>query len=346
MIASEEIRIKCTKVPQQGLEFYTFILNSKILRDIAYVSRRDPTNPQGYQRYLSSKRLKDVGEYIKKPRAAFPNSIILNLDPTKARFEPFPEGDYGTMIILKERGVAWIIDGQHRLYGFEHSEGTEFELLVAAYLGLSIPDQATIFKIINSTQKGVSPSLIYDLIDLTKDADYFDERAHEIVKALNEDSDSPWQGEIKMIGVGKGIISQAAFIGELRRLLQDPIFKEYPAGDQIKILKDYFIAVKELFSNAWASKKYVLCKTLGVSATFSIMPKVLIHCRIINSFSKDTINNILKNIKTIQIPTETGFENIDFSSRQLGMFGGRKGQSELTKILESAIPPIRPQETS
>ena len=261
----KEIRKECFKIQQGGMEFYTFVIDSKTLREIAYVSRREATNLQGYQRYLINERLRDVGEYIKKPRATFPNSIILNLDHTKARFEPTHEGSTrGTMIMTKEEGIAWIIDGQHRLYGFKHSEGKEFDLLVAAYLGLSTSDQATIFKVINSTQKGVSPSLIYDLIDLTKDAEYLDERTHEIVKALNEHNDSPWRGQIKMLGVGKGIISQAAFVGELRRLLQDAIFKEYPVGDQIKILKDYFQALKDLFPSAWASKKHVLCKTLGV----------------------------------------------------------------------------------
>lgn len=346
MSENGEIRVECTKVSQEGSEFYSFTMNSRILREIAYVSRRDTTNPQGYQRYISTKRLKEVGDYIKKPRATFPNSIILNLDPAKVRFEPASEGNRGTMIIPKERGVAWVIDGQHRLYGFEHSEGKEFDLLVAAYLSLSIRDQATIFKIINSTQKGVSPSLIYDLIDLTKDAEYLDERAHEIVKALNEDDDSPWKDEIKMIGVGKGMISQAAFIGEFRKLLQDPIFKEYPAGEQIKMLKDYFTVLKELFPYAWASKKHVLCKTLGLAATLLIMPKVLIHCRINNSFTKDTIRDILQNIRSVQIPTEVGLETIDFSSKQLGVFGGRKGQRKLAEILENALPPIRPSTTS
>ncbi len=336
-----EIRKDCTKVQQGGQEFYAFVIDSKTLREIAYVSRREITNPQGYQRYLSSKRLMEVGEYIKKPRATFPNSIILNLDPKKARFEP-ADGNRGTMIIPREPGVAWIIDGQHRLYGFERSEGKEFDLLVAAYLGLAAADQATIFKVINSTQMGVSPSLIYDLIDLTKDAEYLDERAHEIVKSLNEDDDSPWKGQIKMLGVGKGIISQAAFISELRRLLQHAIMKDYPVGEQIKILKDYFLVLRDLFPNAWASRKYVLCKTLGVAAVLLIMPKVLIHCRIRNSFTMSTMRDLLKDLPKLQVPTETGSEVIDFSGKQLGAFGGRKGQRTLSDMLEKSLSPIRP----
>ena len=116
------------------------------------------------------------------------------------------------------------------------------------------------------------------------------------MKGLNEDDDSPWKGQIKMLGVGKGIISQAAFIGELRRLLQHAIFKEYPVGEQIKILKDYFLVLGELFPSAWASNKHVLCKTLGVAAVLLIMPKVLIHCRIRNSFTISTMKDLLKDL--------------------------------------------------
>lgn len=339
---AEEIRKECFRVQQGGLELYTFVLDSKTLRDIAYVSRRDVANPQGYQRYLNNRRLKDVGVYIKKPRATFPNSIILNMDPKKVRFEASPEENRGTIIFPRENGVAWVIDGQHRLYGFEHSGGKEFDLLVAAYLGLEVSDQATIFKIINSTQKGVSLSLIYDLIDLTKDAEYLVERAHEIVKALNEHSDSPWKKQVKMLGVGPGIISQAAFIGELKKLLHDTIFKEYPVGEQIKILKDYFGALKELFPVAWGSKKHILCKTLGVAAVLLIMPKVLVHCRIKSSFSKHTMKEILKNLPAVQVPTEMGSQTIDFSGKQLGALSSKKGQRKLADSLENALPPIRP----
>lgn len=339
----EKIRKEYFKVQQGGLEFYTFIIDSKTLREITYVSRREIKNPKGYQRYLSDKRLKDVGEYIKKPRATFPNSIIINLDLKKIRIEPAASNpNHGTIIIPKEEDVAWIIDGQHRLYGFEHSDGKEFDLLVAAYLGLNISDQATIFKIINSNQKGVSLSLIYDLIDLTKDAEYLDERGHEIVKALNEDNDSPWKMQIKMLGMGKGIVSQAAFIGSLKKVLQDNILKEYPVGEQIKILKDYFCAFKDLFPDAWVSKKHVLCKTLGVAAVLLIISKVLIHCRIKNNFTKQMMKDILKDLPSIEIPTEIGYEVIDFSGKQLGAFGGRQGQHKLADILENALPPLRP----
>jgi DGQHR domain-containing protein len=338
----DSIRKECFKVQQGGVDFYAFVLDSKTLREISFVSKREIGNPKGYQRYLNEDRIKEVGEYIKKPRSTFPNSIIVSLDSTKARFEPSQEENRGTLVIPKEPDIAWIIDGQHRLNGFKYSEGKEFDLLIAAYLGLPETYQATIFKVINSKQKGVNLSLIYDLIELTKDAEYQDQRAHEIVKALNCEIDSVWKDNIKMLGIGKGIISQAALIAELKKLLNDKIFEEYPVGEQVKILKDYFAVLKELFPIAWLSKKHVLCKTLGTAAVLLIMPKVLIHCRIKGNFNKTTMKELLKSLVTVQIPLETGFETIDFSGKQLGAFGGRKGQRKLADILEKSLPSIRP----
>ncbi|HEY0070068.1 MAG TPA: DGQHR domain-containing protein [Chloroflexia bacterium] len=338
---SEDIRKECWRVQQGGLELYVFIMDSRTLREIASVSKRDANNPKGYQRHLSEKRLREVGQYIKKPRATFPNSIIINLDSKKARFEPSSDDSRGTVVIKREYGAAWIIDGQHRLYGFNHSEGKEFDLVVVAFLDLSERDQATIFKIINSTQKGVNPSLIYDLIELTKDAEFLDERAHEIVKALNEDTDSPWKDQIKMLGEGSGTVSQASFIGELKKLLQNVTFKDYPVGEQIKLLKDYFSAIRESFPEAWGSKKHILTKTLGLAAFLALMPKVLMHCAVKGHSNKSTMKYILHYI-TIYEPPETGGEQIDFSSQQLGAFGGRQGQRKLAGILEAALPPVRP----
>jgi DGQHR domain-containing protein len=342
---SDEMRQEAYKVQQGGFEVYLFVMNSKILRELAFVSKRETANPKGYQRALSEKRLKDVGEYIKKPRATFPNSIIVNIESKNARFEQSADASRGTLIIKRKPGVAWVIDGQHRLFGFTKSDGKEFDLIVSAFLDLSERDQATIFKIINSSQKGVNPSLIYDLIELTKDAEYLDARAHEIVKALNEDTNSPWLDQIKMIGTGSGMISQAALVTELKKLLVTDPFKDYLDGEQIKLLKDYFSVLKDLFPDAWMSRKFVLTKTLGVAATLSILPKVLMHCLVKASFSKVTMREIMQPLITYE-PIETGGEPVNFSSAQLGALGGQQGQRKLAGILNAALPPVRPLSAS
>jgi DGQHR domain-containing protein len=341
---SENIRVPYIGVDQGDYFLYCFVINSKDLREISYVSTRKPIGNQGYQRHFSLKRLRDVGAYISKPKSTFPNSIVAYLDADAVSIHPSSANPkYGEIDIRRQENVAWIIDGQHRLYGFEYSQGKEFDLIVAGYVGLSIPDQASIFRVINSEQKGVSPSLIFDLIDLTKDAEFYDTRAHEIVKALNEDENSPWYSQIKMLGTGKGIISQAAFITELKKALKNPlVLKDYEYIEQVKILKNYFGALKELFPEAWGNPKYVLCKTLGVASTFSMLGKVIIYCKTsANSLAQDEMKKVLKGLTVVQIPTREGMEKLDFSGRQLGSYGGKQGQVKFSELLENALPTLK-----
>jgi DGQHR domain-containing protein len=343
-VKTEYIHVPYLEVDQDDYHLYCFVMNSKDLREIAYVSKREPTGNKGYQRHFSQKRLRDVGEYISKPKATFPNSIVAYLNPDAVSISPNSlNPKFGEISIRRQEHVAWIIDGQHRLFGFEFSQGKELDLIVAGYIGLSIPDQASIFRIINSEQKGVSPSLIFDLIDLTKDAEFYDTRAHEIVKALNEDVNSPWYSQIKMLGTGKGIISQSAFITELRKALKNPlVLKDYEYIEQVKILKNFFGALKELFPEAWGNQKYVLCKTLGVAASFSMLGKVLIYCKTTtNSLTQDEMKKVLKGLTNIQIPTREGMEKLDFSGRQLGGYGGKQGQVNLSEMFENALPKLK-----
>jgi hypothetical protein len=83
------------------------------------------------------------------------------------------------------------------------------------------------------------------------------------------------------------------FIGELEKVLKNSLFKKYDVGEQIKILKDYFCVLKDLFSKAWVSKKHVLCKTLGVVIVLLIIIHILMFCTTKNSFTKNTMKSVL-----------------------------------------------------
>ena len=52
--------------------------------------------------------------------------------------------------------AAWVIDGQHRMFGLRQAK-TRYDLVITAFLGLDVAAQAKQFKIINSKQKGRLP---------------------------------------------------------------------------------------------------------------------------------------------------------------------------------------------
>lgn len=196
--------------------YYVISLPARLLLQVAYSdvltaeATNDPERPyrlEGNQREPQQKRLTQIGAYIDREDAAFPNSIILaaNVRPetglieedaeeeaelsdlpgaTKEEQTSQPKGasrrwrieerhdGCHTMIIPTAGKLAAIIDGQHRLYGFtqiKQLERLDMELVCSVYLDLPKPFQAQLFATVNSNQKRVDKSLTYELFGYNVD---------------------------------------------------------------------------------------------------------------------------------------------------------------------------------
>jgi DGQHR domain-containing protein len=322
-------RFKALKVVQNEWTFYVFCIKSDLLYRIAYVSRRDQDKKEGYQRNLSLNRARDINDYVFKLKGLIPNNIILNFD-IDLNYNAAKQ----TITFDAKDDIAWVIDGQHRLYGLSLTEKS-IDVVVVAFQQLDIPNQAKIFRVINSTQKGVNSSLIYDLIDLVKDATFVEERAHELVKKLNDDPESPWYQQIKMLGIGKGLISQSAFANNLRALLDEekraPLHI-YTEEEQYGILKNYFSAIKFLFPNDWSSANSLLTKTMGFYSLMLLLPTVLQLCLTASTDFK--VNSIIKILEPIK--------EYDFSSNgHLKGVSGKAGVERIVSELNSYLKTAR-----
>jgi len=127
----EDIEVPAMKGGMGRKKYYVFVIQpEKLLNGVAYVHRREETNPEevskAYQRMLKKSRLERIREYIDDEGGFFPNNIILNFTqkPTFESFGPKAEfGDiaYGMLKFPPYYGSAWIIDGQHRLHGYSKS---------------------------------------------------------------------------------------------------------------------------------------------------------------------------------------------------------------------------------
>lgn len=319
------IDVKATKIQQPGGVFYSFTLDATTLLKIAYVSIEE--REKGVQRPLSVKRCKDVAKFIETEKAIFANNIILNLPP-EAYFESEVNG--GILHIPDEEKTAWIVDGQHRLFGFEYTD-KKFDLLCSAFINLDIKSEADIFITINKEQKGISASVIYDLLPLTKNADFLKLRSQSLVREFNEDPDSPWYNEIKMLGVGKGLVSQAAFAKNLEKLINPAAgaLAIYNENTQYSILRNYFNAFKSIFFDEWGNRYHILTKTVGLAAMCGVFPKVQLLCN--NDLRKSNIMEVLKHA-----------ENFDFSSSSRGASSNRVAINAIIQELQEALPNIRP----
>jgi DNA sulfur modification protein DndB len=155
-----------------GVSFYSFSIDPEFLLRIGYVLRRtdnDLESSEAYQRLVSKKRLQEIGDYINNG-GYFPNAVIVNIETKGKRnlqFDPANQMDHdsetnlGILHLPKSYRSVFVIDGQHRLYGYSISKTKSHHTIpVVAFQNLPGDEQSKIFVDINHKQKSVPTSLL------------------------------------------------------------------------------------------------------------------------------------------------------------------------------------------
>ena len=214
--------VVATRGKMGGDTFYTFLIRPDELLKIAYVGHkasRETENLRTYQRMLKSHRLKKIAAYI-NGGGKFPTNIVVNLKTrrrTPLRFEAkenYGEEDLGTLYLPPNYASAWIIDGQHRLYGYAYARETSAfnqdstVLPVLAFENLPANKEMNLFIDINSKQVKVSTGLLVELYaDLHWHSpdreEAFQALLSRIASRLNSESTSPLHNRMVVTGTKK-----------------------------------------------------------------------------------------------------------------------------------------------
>lgn len=214
-INDERIKVPALKGKMGGHDYYMLSIEPSTLLKIGFVLHRTKVNDSmapTYQRLLVPSRLKGINKFI-DDGGYFANSIIINFDSSnkklKVQFEPSSNsGDsssrFGILSIPNAYGIAYIIDGQHRVYGYAGSRFKDTNTIpVVAFVNMDSQEQLKIFMDINENQKAVSPSLRLDLAeDINWDSDRADSRMlalrSSIIKELTRNSNSVLYSKISV----------------------------------------------------------------------------------------------------------------------------------------------------
>ena len=193
LINDEVIKIPVLKGKMGERDYYIFSIEPSTLLKIGFVLHRTRVNDSmapTYQRLLVPSRLKGITKFI-DGGGYFPNSIIINFsaakDDLRVKFTPIKaekdsQSEFGFLRIPNAYGIAYIIDGQHRVYGYAQSQHKEDSTIpVVAFQSMESEEQLKIFMEINENQKAVSPSL---RLDLEEDLYWKSARLDSRMKAL------------------------------------------------------------------------------------------------------------------------------------------------------------------
>lgn len=205
--AATTFSISALKVKQKGKTMYLGRIHPGLLLKIAYVVRRASERTLAYQRMLSKDRIATIGEFISSAdsQSFIPNAVIVVLDAELRKVAHYDAKKHELTLPLAYCS-AWMIDGQHRAYGFlgtAYEDWTEerheaFDLPVVVFLDLPEVLQTQTFININYFQKRIKANLLCDLATSTGDLKYKLTWPSLVGKALNELESSPIKGKVKI----------------------------------------------------------------------------------------------------------------------------------------------------
>lgn len=239
-----------------------FTISLEEIINNCYVAIRGIDNePGAVQRVLNTRRINSIRDFVLKGHD-FICPFVLNwsqadqhLIITESKIE-----------ILEIQHSIQVIDGQHRLEGIKEAAKTKPDVLknriiVILTENLSTEKAAQIFLNINTEQKPVPQSLVFDLFSEIDEKDSYKCRINDLVHKLHEEKTSPYSNLIKVPGSTVGKIDFSTCVTSLKPYICDKgVFEQYGFKGfeyQYNILENFFNCLKKFYEKEglWLSSK-------------------------------------------------------------------------------------------
>jgi len=187
---TSSIEISVIRFHQKNIVMYVGKMRAKELLQIFETDKFKEEELEGYQRELYEERTSEMVEYLSTCPLAIMPAMLVSL--RKAHFTCKNE-DFGILTIPRKKGAIWMIDGQHRIGGFDKvrerfiftknidpslfPDLMNYEFPVVFFDSTSAAEEIrksqmlpetqfspedverTVFFVVNKTQRGISPSL-------------------------------------------------------------------------------------------------------------------------------------------------------------------------------------------
>ena len=287
-------------VGQKRRSFILTALPAAVLGNISYAAVRHQDQEEGaVQRVLNQGRIVGIKNFAQQG-GDFPASIVLNWVKDKLV-------RHGQKVEIPDvPRSAQIIDGQHRVAGIQAAveeipDLGQCLIPVAIYEGLETVQCADIFLSINTEQRPVPRSLVFDLYGVASE-DLIDEaavRARDIALSLN-DPEQAYSGLIKMPNTRrqKGGIALSTAVTAIKPIVAEKGTLEQIGASSLEVQKtifqNYFNAIADKYGDRWQEKNNAFLYAAGfVGAVEFLNLKMIPYCNIVKSFKIETISEVL-----------------------------------------------------
>lgn len=273
--SSNVLRLPALEIRQgRSRVVYSFAVDGKLLpkfTTIARLGRNEERAVSGYQRPEVLSHIAQIREYLESHEPLLPNSIVVAFT-SRAEFVPSnskilsPYCRVGELVVPTSNNAAdkvgWIVDGQQRAAAIRDAGIKSFPVSVVGFIAADEAEQREQFILVNST-KPLPKGLLYELLPTTtsKLPELLQRRRFPayLLDLLNHDDDSPLKGLVATPTTPNGLIKDNSILKMLENSLSDGVlfrFRDQDAGAgdigaMLNVLKNYWGAVKRVFSDAW-----------------------------------------------------------------------------------------------
>lgn len=348
-IAEMALQVPATKAEMGGKTFYSFVVSPRDLLKRAFVAHKAQESGAGieyYQRLISKARLRKIADFVDSG-GLFPTNIVVNFHDVRSLVFEEREKIHGVSVgrlhLPSQYACAWVIDGQHRLFGYAHSKRAtkkddKMAFPVLAFHGLSSSEEAWMFVKVNHEQKSVSTSLLYEIYATLnwESADFklrTEALASRLALALNNEATSPLHGRVMVQGQkGSDLrcltvqnlsepLKKKGFFGEERRngqVIPGPL-SDSNSSSQKETFEKAYEALSELFgyvseqaTDHWQLGKKpggFLAMNMGVRSMLGVFREVLQYVQRKEGISLDRYNpdTFMPAVKELFEPVVTHF---------------------------------------
>jgi DGQHR domain-containing protein len=258
------------------------------------LEKRIGESEAAYQRPVIRRKIDELVTYYRECRdagtlPAIPGAVIITSEK-RFTFTPLASHhDLGLLQIPEEQGVLRVLDGQHRLLALhalsQMGENLGIEVPAVLFDTLDSRQIVELFVTINAKHTRLNPSHIISLAGRKLYPDPNQALAHDVIRSLNEDETSPLHGDIKMLGTGRGRVSQAPLAEEIVDLFETvekvggpTRIQELRQGAK-RFFLNYAKAIAGVFPGAWAGRKYSIKTGAALRAFIRVTPDVMARAR-------------------------------------------------------------------
>lgn len=234
--------ISVTLITQGKHKFYSATMPIDLIAACCSTNPREADPVAGFQRTLDESRANAIAKYI-RDGGTIPSSIILS---AQADSRITYNARNKTISFEVNHSSFLILDGQHRVYGFQKlmNEDLKYRVPVIIYSELSPIEEARLFIDINTLQRAVPKELLLDIKKLAERENDDERLLDELFTNFEVGGDSYLLNKLSRFDKQKGKISKVTFYDSMR-----PILKEFNITDidrLYRIMNSYFHAAHDI----------------------------------------------------------------------------------------------------